>query len=195
MREGEPAYWDGVAEKIDRGQGFYDNWSKRRILAQWLLKCSWGGQTVLEIGVGAGATATLLALSCGNRWDYIGTDVSPRFRDMAGRFGLNVVEGDVLSLPNGEFTRILALDSLEHVHPDDREEGYRNIAARLAPQGLMFINMPHERSLHKDQFDHGIGLADIMRLSANGLRLRRYEYYEVAYANYLRGYGFAVMTK
>lgn len=195
MREGEPEYWDGVAEKIDAGTGFYDNWSKRRIIAQFLLKCPWGGQRVLEIGVGAGATAALLALSCGNRWDYTGTDVSPRFIEIAKRFGLNAVQADVLSLPAGPFTRILCLDSLEHVHPDDREAGYSNIAARLAPEGLMFINMPHERSLHDGRFDHPFGFDDLMRLMACGLRLRRYEYYEVAYAEYMRGYGFAVLSR
>jgi len=195
MREGEPAYWDSVAEKVSHRSGFYDNWSKRRLLGQWLLKCGWGNQKVLEIGVGAGATAALLALSCGNRWDYIGTDVSPKFIMIARQFGLNVIQADVLHLPEGEFTRILALDSLEHVHPDDREEGYKNVASRLAKDGLLFINMPHNRSLHDDQFDHGIELGDLVRLEGFGLRLHKYEYYEVAYLDCLRGYGFVVMTK
>ena len=196
MREGEPQYWDSVADKVaPENGGFRDNWSKRRLLGQFLLKCSWSGQNVLEIGVGCAATAALLALSCGRMWKYIGTDVSTKFAELARRFDLEIVQTDVLNLPQGEFTRILALDSLEHVHPSDREEGYKAIASRLAAGGLLFINMPLEGSLHEEAFDHGIGVSDIVHLESYGLRLQRYERYELVYLGQHRGYAFVVMTK
>ena len=196
MREGESEYWDSVAKQVSpENGGFRDNWSKRRLLGQFLLKCAWSGQTVLEIGVGCGATAALLSLSCGRNWKYIGTDVSSKFAELARRFDLEIVQTDVLNLPDGDFTRILALDSLEHVHPNDREEGYKNIASRLVSGGLLFINMPLEDSLHEDAFDHGIGLKDIVMLEQNGLRLQRYEHYDIVYFGKSRGYAFVVMTK
>ena len=196
MREGEPEYWDGIAEKMAPKEGaIYDNWLKRRILGQFLLKCEWSGSKVLEIGVGCGATAALLGLACGKQWEYTGTDVSAKFANIASRFALNVIQTDVLNLPEGEFDRIIALDSLEHVHPDDRVRGYCEIAKRLSKGGLLFINMPHDRSLHDLQFDHGIGLKDIMMLEGEGLMLTKYDHYEIQYQNYRRGYDFVVMTK
>jgi SAM-dependent methyltransferase len=197
MRQTEIDYWDKVATDVWRPakRGFLDNWLKRRIIAQFLLKSEWSGQKVLEIGVGCGATAALLALSCGRNWEYTGTDLSPKFIEAAGNFNLKVVQADVLSLPPGPFTRIVALDSLEHVRPEDRPEGYANIAERLAPEGLLFINMPHDRSLHKDEFDHGIDLTDLALLEDVGLKLLKYELYQVQYDTYLRTYGFVVMGK
>ena len=196
MRPAESEYWDSIAAKVSPDEsGFRDNWSKRRLLGQFLLKCSWSGQRVLEIGVGCAATAALLALSCGRNWDYIGTDVSAKFIEVARRFGFQVVQTDVLNLPEGKFTRILALDSLEHVHPDDRKAGYANIASRLVDGGLLFINMPLAESLHKDEFDHGIGVADIVRLESFGLYLNRYERYEMMSFGQYKAYAFVVMGK
>lgn len=196
MRQAESAYWDDVADSVESGEGFLDNWLKRRIIGQLLLKADWMQQTVLEIGVGCGATAALLALSCGNMWSYTGTDVSEKFGGLAKKnFGLNVVKADVLSLPEGKFSRILALDSLEHVRPEDREEGYKAIVSRMAPGALLFINMPISRSIHEAEFDHGIDLGDLKRLEANGLTLTKYDRYDIRYGNYVRAYGFVVMTK
>jgi SAM-dependent methyltransferase len=196
MRQTEVDYWDQVAEKTAPEPGMvYDNWLKRRVLAQLLLKCDWIKQKVLEIGVGNGVSACMLAMSCGRMWDYIGTDLSPKFMASAENFGLKMVQADVLSLPEGQFTRILALDSLEHVRPEDRPEGYRNIAERLSPQGLLFINMPKNMSLHEDEFDHGIDVSDVAMLEKCGLTLREYKQYDIQYGNYRRDYAFVVMTK
>ena len=196
MREGEQEYWDGVADQVVRPDGgIYDNWLKRRFIGQFLLKCEWTGQKVLEIGVGCGASAALLSFSCGNQWSYIGTDVSLKFAKAAGRFGLKVIQADVLSLPEGEFTRIVALDSLEHVHPLDRDKGYEEIAKRLAKGGLLLINLPVDVSSHDEKFDHGIGLQDLLSLEEKGLILQKYERYSIHYEKYLRNYAFAVMTR
>ena len=196
MRQAEADYWDTVAEATTPDGAVYDNWLKRQMLAQFLLKCQWSGQKVLEIGVGNGVSAATLALSCGRMWEYIGTDLSPKFVTSASeRFRLNVVQADVLSLPKGEFTRILALDSLEHVRLEDRPQGYKEIAGRLSKGGLMFINMPRNRSLHKDEFDHGISIRDLVMLEDEGLTLHEYKQYDIQYAKYRRDYAFAVLKK
>lgn|SRR5574341_72087 len=198
MRPTEVEYWDKIAEQVCRPgeKGFYDNWLKRRIIGQFLLKSEWSGKKVLEIGVGCGATAALLALACGRNWEYIGTDLSPKFADaVKSIFNLKVVQADVLNLPDGKFDRIVALDSLEHVRPEDRPQGYRNIAERMADDGMLFINMPYNRSLHKEEFDHGIDLRDLAMLEDVGVKLCKYELYQVQYADYLRTYGFAVLGK
>jgi SAM-dependent methyltransferase len=198
MRQAEADYWDKVAEAVTVGQdAISDNWEKRQILAQYLLKCRWSGQRVLEIGVGHGVTAATLALSCGRMWQYIGTDLSLKFAESAKRmFKLHVVQADVLSLPAGSFTRILALDSLEHVRPEDRPDGYKAIAERLERGGLLFINLPITESKHEDEFDHGIGLQDLVMLEKSGLRLHKYDHYAIRYGpDHLREYAFAVLKK
>ena len=195
MRAREIEYWDAVAGKIAE-KGIRDNWIKRQFLAQFLFKCTWTGEKVLEIGVGCGVSAAMLATSCGMNWEYIGTELSPHFAKMAKEhFGLHVVQGDVLSLPEGKFTRIIALDSLEHVRQEEREQGYRNIADRMEPGALLFLNVPFERSLHEDEFDHGFGMIDFVKLCDSGMILKKYENYGIKYGNYARNYAFAVMER
>jgi SAM-dependent methyltransferase len=196
MRPAEIAYWEDVAKSSGDGSFIYDNWLKRQLLGQFLLKCVWTGQKVLEIGVGNGVTAAMLALSCGRMWEYTGTDLSSKWAEVAKKqFKLNVVQADVLSLPDGSFTRILALDSLEHVRPEDRPQGYKEIAKRLSKDGLLFINMPMNESLHQDEFDHGIGLADLVMLEKDGLTLVEYKRFDIQYGNGKRTYAFVVLTK
>jgi SAM-dependent methyltransferase len=195
MRATEVSYWDSVAEQTAGETSVYDNWLKRQLLGQFLLKCQWSGQKVLEIGVGNGVTAAMLALACGRAWEYIGTEMSPKFIKAVEKFRLNVVHADVLSLPEGSFTRIIALDSLEHVRLEDRPAGYSAIAERLAPGGLLFINMPRNESRHIDEFDHGIGISDLAMLEERGLTLRKYDQYKISYPDHVREYAFAVLTK
>jgi SAM-dependent methyltransferase len=195
MRQTEIDYWDGVAAQTTGDDSVVDNWLKRQVLGQFLLKCQWSGQKVLEIGIGNGVSAAMLALACGRQWEYIGTDMSPTFIKAVQKFRLEAMQADVLSLPPGPFTRIIALDSLEHVRPEDRPAGYTAIAERLAEGGLLFINMPLNRSLHKEEFDHGIDLKDLAMLEDRGLILRKYDKYDIQYAKYRRDYAFVVMTK
>lgn len=196
MRMDEVKYWDGVASSITKDGAVRDNWLKRQFIGQFLLKCNWCGERVLEIGTGCGASAAMVGVACGRTWDYTGTELSPLFGSIAREnFGLNVIQADVLSLPEGPFTRIIALDSLEHVRRDDREQGYRNIAERLAPGGLLLINMPCHRSSHDEDFDHGFDLVDLARLEAEGLRLSKYDRYQIAYGGGRRDYAFVGMVK
>ena len=196
MREGEPEYWDSVSRQTSlRNGGLRDNWPKRRKLGEMLMRWDWVGANVLEIGVGCGVTAAMLSLACGRMWEYIGTDVSQEFISQAGHFGLDVVQADILSLPEGRFNRVLALDSLEHVHPDDRDAGYKAIADRMETGALLFINMPYDESSHDMKFDHGIGLEDLVLFEKKGLNLLKYEHYTLKYKTFIRQYAFVVMTK
>lgn len=196
MNPREVEYWDSVAVACHKNGGIVDNWLKRQVILRYLMQHNWVEQDVLEIGVGAGFTAGMLMISCGNTWRYIGTEMSPHFIKLAAdQFALNVVQADVLSLPQGKFDRILALDSLEHVAPADREQGYLNIACRMKQGGLLFINIPPHRSLHDAEFDHGFGLDDLHRLEANGVILVKYETYKVNYKSFSRKYAFAVMER
>lgn len=196
MRVQESEYWDKQAKDRLAGKRVSDNWLKRQAMMAFFCKHSWLRQTVLEIGVGAGISAAMLKLSCGGMWKYIGTDVSEEFCKAAReRWQLNVVQADVLSLPEGEFTRILALDSLEHVNPEDREQGYENIVSRLARRGVMFINIPLSSSNHNEQFDYGFDLTDLQILQDKGLSLENYDTYTLGFLGGIRRYAMAVLTK
>ena len=196
MRQSESEYWDGQAKSRFIDGAISDNWLKRMAMMSFFSKHSWLKHSVLEIGTGVGVSAGMLKIGCGGMWDYTGTDLSVEFCDAAYKaFRLKVVKGDVLSLPDGKFSRILALDSLEHVRPEDRSAGYDNIAERLEKGGLMFINIPLSESKHDGEFDHGFNLTDLHELEKRGLSLENYDTYVCHYAGSIRKYAMAVLTK
>lgn len=180
MRSSEIEYWDSVASNLVEGDGrMRDNWNKRELLNRFLSKISWNGKKVLEIGVGCGVSAGALRVSLGGNWTYIGTELSPIFiKSARNSFGLNVIQADILSLPAGPFDRIVALDSLEHINPEDRMDGYKDIVDRMNDEALLVINMPVNRSAHSRDFDHGFDLRDIAVFEDMGLSLQKYELYE-----------------
>ncbi len=177
MRPEEVAYWDKVAE------GRKDNVWKRRAIAERIFKHTWVQERVLEIGAGFATIAAAIKVVHVGNLKYIGTDVSSIFcKKTKEMLQLNMVQADVLSLPTveGGFTRVLALDSLEHVRPDDREAGYKAIGERLADNALMLINMPLNPSLHDEQFDHPFDFSDITALcNLADLEMTKYEKYGV----------------
>jgi SAM-dependent methyltransferase len=195
MRQTEIDYWDKVARDRIVADGVNDNWLKRQALMAFFCKYNWMKQTVLEIGTGAGISAAMLKLGCGGMWKYIGTDISPEFCKAAGQWKLDVVQADVLSLPEGKFSRILALDSLEHVRPEDRQKGYDNIVERMDDGAIMFINIPPKESLHEDEFDHGFDLHDLWELEKRGLTLQKYDTYVLHYKSDRRQYAMAILSK
>ena len=196
MRPAEVEYWDKQAAGRFVGGAISDNWMKRQVMMAFFCKYNWLKQSVLEIGVGAGVSAAMLKISCGGLWKYIGTDVSPEFCKAAKEaWRLNVVQGDVLSLPEGKFSRILALDSLEHVRPEDRPKGYDNIADRLEENGALFINIPLTKSLHDEEFDYGFDLGDLKMLEERGLSLETYDTYVCHYVDEVRKYAMAILSK
>lgn len=182
-REREAAYWDSVAMEARLHEGIVaDNIYKRQmIVGRLLLSCEWSNEHVLEIGVGQAQAAATLKVVLLGKWHYTGTEMSEIFLTSSrDAYHLNMVRTDVTNLPgrDGEYTRVMCLDSLEHVHPDDREDGYKEIARVTAKGGFLLINMPlAEDQFHDREFDHPFGLDDLHRIEKNGFRMRSFEKY------------------
>jgi cyclopropane fatty-acyl-phospholipid synthase-like methyltransferase len=193
----EVEYWDQVAEKVVSADSILaDNTWKRPHQLHRLLKYDWQGQKVLEIGVGNGIVAGALQISCQVHWDYIGTELSPKFRQFVmNAFHLETIEADVRELPDGPFTRIIALDSLEHVRPEHRERGYARMAAVAKKDCLLFIHLSHEKSYHNKEFDHPFGLEDLVNLEKVGFSLQSYERYICKHKNGPMSYAFVEMKR
>lgn len=178
MREREIEYWNAVANKVFKNGKIRDSFQKRELINKFLCGVTWYNERVLEIGVGVGVNANALSMACGKHWDYTGVEMSPRFIEIAKKyFDLNVVQGDILSLPEGKFTRVIALDSLEHVRKEDRKEGFKAIVDRMAEDAYLLINMPCHRSSHDEEFDHGFDLRDLAMFEDLGLHLMDYKIY------------------
>lgn len=201
MRQAEVAYWENMAkERILSGGRVVDNPVKRVPMVKAMLGYSWSAHKVLEIGMGAGLTASALNFLTCATMDYLGTDLSPAFCENAARFGLKAVQADVTKLPgeDGTYTRVIALDSLEHVRPEDRDSGYKEIVRVMASGGVLFINIPLDESSHETEFDHGFGLQDLLHLERVGLKLESYNTFKTVYLlndKLTRSYAMAIMKK
>lgn len=198
-RERESEYWDKVAEHVFSGKGVSANIHKvEQVVGRILRWASMIDQDVLEVGTGCGLTAAVLNMACLGRWRYTGTDTSQVFIDgLKKTFPLKVVKADITSLPgeDGQYSRILCLDSLEHVHPDDRPQGYAELARVAADHAVLLINMPLWQGFHEPEFDHPFGPADFAMLEAAGFELRHFDAYAVPNPGKARPSGFVVMER
>lgn len=200
-RPEESGYWDSEARQTFRGGKLHDNTWKREKIVHRLLKDSWIDETVLEIGIGSGVAASVLSLLGLNPRRYIATDVSEVFVSHAKEvLELKAIQADLLHLPRceGGFTRVIALDSLEHVRPEDRMTGFKDLGGILAPHARIYINMPLSETRHDLKFDHPFGLEDLALLEINaGVRLESYERYSVQVPKLDKPieYGFAVLDR
>lgn len=193
----EAEYWERVSNAVICPDGIKaDNLWKRRHQVSRLLRHTWLEEKVLEIGVGNGVVAGTINVTVQGMWSYLGTELAENFRkSVASIFQLPTVAADVREIPGGGYTRIIALDSLEHVRPEHREEGYARIASVAAKDCLLFIHYSHSESHHDKEFDHAFGLEDLARLEAHGFKLRSFERYVCAHPNGPLDYVFAVMQK
>jgi methyltransferase family protein len=192
----EIEYWEGISTKAFTETSFFDNVWKRPHQIRKLLKYDWFKQKVLEIGVGNGLVAGAVQVAIEGHWEYKGTELSPNFRHWANKlFHLDVVQADVRELPGEGYTRIIALDSLEHVRPDHRKEGYSRISKVAAPGCLLFIHLSKEVSFHDKEFDHPFGLKDFVELEEVGFNMLSYESYICDYPSGQLDYAFVVMNK
>lgn len=168
MRAEESKYWDHVAVDVKmRGPGgLSDNIRKRCIIVSQILAHCPVDARVLEIGMGqALGAATVNLVTLGN-FRYIGTDVSEEFcKWVFRRWKLSVAHTDILKLPDGPFDMVWAFDSLEHVRPEDRESGYREINRVMAERGVILLNIPCDKSEHEEEFDWGYGREDAEALA------------------------------
>jgi len=192
MRQRESAYWDSVANSRE---GLNDNIWKRCAIVSRLLSHIPVGARILEIGVGQGLAAAVTNLITIGNIEYTGTDVSANFADfVAKRWKLNTVQTDILALPDGPFEMIWCFDSLEHVHPDDREAGYAEIARVFGEHGVILINAPMSETQHDLEFDHPFNEADILAINAAcGTTITKYEPYHLEQVG--RNYLWVEMTR
>lgn len=193
----EVAYWEERSKIVVSEHGLLaDNVWKRPLQLQRLLRHSWINEKVLEIGTGNGVIAGALQVAVEGNWNYIGTELAPNFRKAAqAMFQLATVEADVREIPGEGYTRIIALDSLEHVRPEHRDEGYARIASVAAPGALMFVHMSYSHSAHDKEFDHPFSLKDIARIEDFGFRMLNYERYPCRHPGGVLDYAFVVLQK
>jgi len=119
------------------------------------------GDTVLDVGCGAGGTLAELART----YRAIGTDASPHAVEFARERGLREVHlGYLETLPRegNQANAALLLDVIEHV--DDDVALLREVRSRLAPGGKVFVTVPAYMWLwsahdvvnhHKRRYDAG----------------------------------------
>lgn len=199
--QSEIEYWDAQAQNLVIDKGLLrDNVYKRPAQLQRLLRYEWIKHKVLEIGHGNAMIAGALKVAVQGHFDYTGTELSPLFSQHAkAAFGLNSVQLDVRELhqlpARGEYTRIIAFDSLEHVQPGHRETGYHQIADMAAPGALLFIHYSDSVSYHDREFDHPFGLSDIVALQGVGFTLNSFERYRCAHPSGDLNHVFVVMQK
>lgn len=149
----EAQYWDDQC-----ASGIRDNIWKRQWIVRKLLELPLIGKNILEIGVGIGNTFGALNAVFLKNFSYLGIEVSPKYCEFARKvWGLNVVNTDIRQIPakDKEFDYVIALDSLEHIRPEDRTKGYQEIDRVLKDDGKIVINMPLTDSRHDVNFDHG----------------------------------------
>ena len=181
----EAIYWDTIAS-LQR-----DNTSKRQVITKRLLSLDLIGKSIIEIGCGLGSAFGGISIPLGRRFKYLGTDVSPLFVEMAKKYWiLNTIQADVTEIPveDASFDICVALDTLEHVHPTEREAGYKEISRILKPKAQVVLNIPLEESLHMLEFEHGFTLNDMLQLiTVCDMELVLWEKYQV-YIHKSKGY-------
>jgi hypothetical protein len=95
-------------------------------------------------------------------WKYIGTELSENFRKSVGEHvPVEHRRGRRPGTAGGGYTRIIALDSLEHVRPGSPRRGVREDRCVAAKDCKLFIHYSHSQSHHDKEFDHAFGLEDL----------------------------------
>ena len=140
-------YWDAEMDgRVTWHKNAYvinDNWVKRKNIVSEILKHVLWKKDVLEIGCGVATLGAIMKLTCGCH--YKGLDVSPKAVEMSKMaWGLDIEEGKTNAMPFDKNSQdvIIALDVLEHIHPNERIDTYYEIARVLRPNGKMMINNP-----------------------------------------------------
>jgi SAM-dependent methyltransferase len=153
------------------------NWSKVRYQISRLLEHDFKDKSVLEVGVGFGVVPGMLRNLASFR-DYQATDLSPEFRRLTKQFwGIEAKAARSTDLPfeADRFDVLIALDVMEHIHPDDREKTAQEFNRVLKDKARFFINNPityHYKNLdvlsggsfHSD-YDYGLELRDIVQFA------------------------------
>lgn len=165
-----------------KGKGkneLHDNVWKRCAIVSRILAHRPIGARVLEIGIGQGLGAAVVNLVTLGHMSYVGTDISIKACEFANRrWKIKTVQTDILNLPEGPFDMIWAFDTLEHVRPEDRLSGYKEMSRVLAKHGLILLNVPLDESHHEEEFDWGMKPQEVFDIAeATGCVVTKYEPY------------------
>ena len=187
----ESEYWDSQAVKVVdlvSHMLIRDNISKRCIQIARLMEINFKNVSILEIGIGSGQIAAVIKQVYGPIVDYHATDVSKVFVEFCTRnYGVPVQHTDVKELPYPDrtFHFVFAFDSLEHVQPDDRPEGYAEIDRVMKRNACVILNIPMaDKGEHDDRFDHPFTYFDFIELlRVTRAKLISYQVYEATYTN------------
>ena len=183
MRPEESAYWESMCQKTRPNGGYRDNIWKRQVIVRKLLELDLIGKTILEIGIGMGVSFAAINLAILGKFKYIGTDLSEGYCSFVkDHWNMDVRQTDVTCLParDNSIDIVVALDSLEHIHPDDREAGNKEINRVLSHPGQLVIHLGLEPSFHDNRFDHPYGSKEVLELlDTCGMRMVRHDVYTV----------------
>lgn len=190
MNDLESKYWDSIALQtvdVEKNMVIMDNNNKRRIQIAKLMPINFFGTSVLEIGIGNGVLGGVMKAIYGRKINYQATDMSKVFVEFCTKkYGIPVQQADVTTLPYPDhtFDYVFAFDSLEHVHPDDREAGNRQIDRVMKKDACIILNIPMSPSKHDQQFDHSYTYMDFIKLlHATRSSMATYNIYTVNFDN------------
>jgi SAM-dependent methyltransferase len=182
MRQAEVVYWDNQFG----GDSPRENIWKRQALVRKIMSLDLFHKSVCEIGVGLGIVAYVIQTAMLETVTYFGIEVSKQGVDKARNIlGLNVSHADITRIPTlDKYDHVWAFDCLEHVHPDDRDQGYKEIDRILKPEGIIVLNQPAMESHHNLDYDHGWNHHDMIKLiDATGTHIELYQRYGVKVPN------------
>lgn len=177
VRRDEAEYWDFVAGKR------IDNIWKRQAVTRRLLRQDLIGKNVLEIGAGLASAFAGIDIVLAGNLHYLAMDVSAEWvKFITETWGLPAFQADIRKLPvkDGTIDLIVGLDSFEHIRPEDRATGWKEINRALKPDGRVVLNFSLMESLHDPKYDHGWTPADTEDLAkAARLNLASREVYTI----------------
>lgn len=156
--------WDAIA-RVERRHWWFSG--RRAIVARALERRLPAGARVLDVGCGTGFVLERLA----ERFDVTGLepDASVRARAdpaIAGRIHAGGTD-DLSALEGRTFDAVTVLDVLEHL--DDDAAALRQLAAALAPGGILLVTVPANPRLWSQ---HDVLNEHRRRYTAEGLRAR-----------------------
>ena len=198
MNQAECDYWNKIAQERTQDRLRDNIWKRQQIMAR-LMQDNWIDERVLEIGIGSATAAAAIQLVILRQWKYLGTDVSKIFCEAARQtFHLNTMHTDILNLPGIDygFTRVMALDTLEHVRPNDRAEGYERLSSVMAKHCRMYVHWSRGESKHDPNFDHPFDMLHVEQLAKiTGTRIVKAEEYQCTLPSVVIPYVWVVMDR